>query len=197
MAASVGLEPTTITLTACSSTIELWGNAIPQVSIELTASCSSHKHSTNWAIGGKRRRRDLNPRRVLSRSFLAGKRHKPLGHLSSMSENGGIWTPKSSAAQTELLSDYNTFSRSQLHIKYSCEWVGLESNQQSFKLLFYRQLLIPIWEPTQGWKFGRSPRNWTSIHPLKRRLQNHSANDPQTVLTGVEPANHLGENQAA
>jgi hypothetical protein len=82
MAASVGLEPTTITLTACSSTIELWGNAIPQVSVELTASCSSHKRSTNWAIGGKRRRRDLNPRRVLNRSFLAGKRHKPLGHFS-------------------------------------------------------------------------------------------------------------------
>ena len=105
-----------------------------------------------------------------------------------MSENGGIWTLEFSVAQTELLSDYNTFSRSQLHHKYSCKWVGLELNQQRFKLLFYRQLLIPIWEPTQDWEFGRSPRNWTSIHPLKRRLQNHSANDLHKVLTGVEPA---------
>ncbi len=31
---------------------------------------------------GKRRRWDLNPRRVLNRSFLAGKRLKPLGHFS-------------------------------------------------------------------------------------------------------------------
>ena len=87
-----------------------------------------------------------------------------------------------------MLSGYTTFSKFQLRIKCSYKWVRLELNQQRFKLLFYRQLPTPIGGPTQDTNFGRSSRNWTSIHPLKRRLQNHSANDPREVLTGVEPA---------
>ncbi len=57
-----------------------------------------------------------------------------------------------------MLSSYTTFSKLQLQIKYSYKWVGLELNQQRFKLLFYRQLPTPIGGPAQ---FGSADGSWT------------------------------------
>jgi hypothetical protein len=53
MAASVGLEPTTSRLTAVRSAIELRGNEVPQVSIELTTSGFSDQRSYQTELPGE------------------------------------------------------------------------------------------------------------------------------------------------
>lgn len=118
MAASVGLEPTTITLTACSSTNWAMRQRNPPSQYRTDDFLFFKQALYQLSYRGKTEKVGFEPTTVFKPLFLSRKvplATRPLLH----SENGGIWTPECSVAQTELLSGYNSFSRLQLHMKYT------------------------------------------------------------------------------
>lgn len=175
MAASVGIEPTTITLTACSSTNWAMRQRNPPSQYRTDDFLFFKQALYQLSYRGKTEKVGFEPTADVKPLFLSRKvplATRPLLH----SENGGIWTPECSVAQTELLSSYNSFSRLQL-LKYSYKWVELESNQQRFKLLFYRQLPTPVGGPNQ--KFWKC---WRELNPQSLGWKPSGLNHLPTAL---------------
>lgn len=92
MDAGAGLEPATISSFRAMRLyqIRLPGNASPPGRFRSGDLLIFSQALLPAELPGdiKRRGRDLNPRRRLNRSFLAGKCHKPLGHLSTVGRAG-------------------------------------------------------------------------------------------------------------